>query len=94
MMITKALFDFGLWIISWLLSFTWTQMPQDDINSMLTDAFTGLAWCFQQANNFAHFLLGDWLMLILPIVISLLLYKYLIYPILTLVRSVFVNGNN
>lgn len=93
-MIAKALLDFILWVISVILSLTWTKLPQENINEMLTDAFYNVTTCFEQANNMAHFLLGDWLMLILPIALSLLTFKYIVYPILTFVRSVFVNGNN
>lgn len=93
-MIIKIILDFILWVVSVILSFTWTNLPQENINEMLTDAFYNITSCFTQANNMAHFLLGDWLMLILPIALSLLAFQYIVYPILTFVRSIFVNGNN
>lgn len=47
-----------------------------------------------QANNFLHFMLGDFVVLLAAFSIALLVFKYTIYPIITFIRSIFVNGNN
>lgn len=47
-----------------------------------------------QANNMIHFIVGDFVVVLLPLTIELLIFKYVGYPIITFIRSIFVNGNN
>lgn len=46
-----------------------------------------------QGLNFCHFILGDTMAYVLPIVAGLLAYKYIVYPIIDVVRRLipFVN---
>lgn len=46
-----------------------------------------------QANNFLHFMLGDFVVVLATFSITLLVFKYTIYPIISFIRSIFVNGN-
>lgn len=47
-----------------------------------------------QANNMIHFIVGDFIVVLVPLTITLVIFKYVVYPIVTLIRSVFINGNN
>lgn len=55
---------------------------------------TKLITICNQANNFIHFILGDFCVVLATFTILLLGYKYVGYPIITFIRSIFVNGNN
>lgn len=69
-------------------------MPQAEINAYILDIIQAMASIFTQANNFIHFICGDAVEIILPLLIPLLVFQYVVYPIVTFFRSIFVNGNN
>lgn len=93
-MIIKMLIQGLVTVASFMLSSFMGAMPQADINSYLIDIVTSMATIFTQANNFIHFIAGDAVNIILPLLVPLLTYQYIVYPIFTFIRSIFVNGNN
>lgn len=44
-----------------------------------------------QANNFIHFMIGDTAYIMLPLILALISYKYVVYPVITTILGVFVN---
>lgn len=67
--------------------------PQFDIASYMITYTTKIISICTQANNFLHFMLGDFVVVLVPIAIAILGFKYAIYPIITFIRSIFVNSN-
>ena len=47
-----------------------------------------------QANNFIHFIVGDFVVVLVPLTIALLGIKYTIYPVVQFMRSFVSNSNN
>lgn len=45
----------------------------------------------EQANNFIYFILGDTAFILVPSIILLLTYKYIVYPVLNLLIGVVTN---
>lgn len=93
-MITQTIIDLitniATTILSWLASVT----PEIDIMTYMLEFISKIMTITTQANNFIHFMLGDFVVVLLPGTIGLLIYKYAVYPIITFIRSFFVNGNN
>lgn len=81
-------------VASFLLSTFNGAMPQADINNYIVDIVNAMASIMSQANNFIHFICGDVIEIIMPLLIPLLFFQYIVYPIFTFIRSIFVNGNN
>lgn len=92
-MIIKIIIQGLITIASFLLSTFMGAMPQADINNYLIDIIKSMAQVFSQGNNFIHFIAGDAVNIILPLLIPLLIYQYIMYPTFTFIRSIFINGN-
>jgi len=69
-------------------------MPQINLATTMATYTTRIISICTQANNFLHFMLGDFVVVLATFSISLLIFKYTIYPIIVFIRSIFVNSNN
>ena len=47
----------------------------------------------KQALNFCYFICGDTLFTVLPIAVGLLIVKYTVLPLIIVLRSIFIKGN-
>lgn len=65
--------------------------PNLTIPSKFAESLTVIISTTSQANNFVHFMLGDTAYILLPLVLLLIAYKYLVYPIASTVIGIFVS---
>lgn len=61
----------------------------DDLLEIIREILT----VTQQALNFMYLLFGDTLFVVLPFVLLLLTEKYVVLPIVQILRSIFINSN-
>lgn len=61
----------------------------DDLLEIIREILT----VTQQALNFMYLLFGDTLFVVLPFVLLLLTEKYIVLPIVQILRSIFINSN-
>lgn len=80
-MILKFIIQAFLGIASFLLSSFMGALPTSDIHNTLLGAFEVFSDCLTMSGQFVYFMLGDYLYIILPLLVPLLFYKYVIYPI-------------
>lgn len=80
-MILKFIINCFLGIASFLLSGFLGSLPTSDIHSMLLDAFSVFTTILTMSGQFCYFMLGDYLYIILPVLMPLLVFKYLVYPV-------------
>lgn len=68
-------------------------MPVVELGEQIAQVMANILNISNQGLNFCHFILGDTMVFILPIVTSLLLYKYIVYPVIDVLRRLipFVN---
>lgn len=93
-MIITMIIDFLVEILKIIISWLAEVTPNIDIATYMLEYTAKIITITTQANNFIHFIVGDFIIVLVPAVIGLLGFKYVMYPIITLIRSVFVNGNN
>lgn len=61
----------------------------DDLLDIIKEILT----VTQQALNFMYLVFGDTLFVVLPFVVLLLTEKYVVLPIVQILRSIFINSN-
>lgn len=93
-MLIKIIIQFIGQVANIILNIIYSNVPNADITGKITELIQGLNLILSQANNFAHFVLGEHIEIILELLIPLISFKYVMYPIISFVRSIFVNGNN
>lgn len=93
-MILETIINIVVEILKAIINIIMAIFPQINLTTYMVEYTTKIISICTQANNFIHFLLGDFVVVLVPLTLSLLLYKYTVYPIIVLIRSVFVNGNN
>lgn len=68
-------------------------LPVVNLTQDVVQAMASILSISNQGLNFCHFILGDSMAYVLPIVFSLMLYKYVVYPVVDVLRRLipFVN---
>lgn len=68
-------------------------LPVVNLTQDVVQAMASILSISNQGLNFCHFILGDSMAYVLPIVFSLMLYKYVVYPVVDVLRKLipFVN---
>lgn len=92
-MILKFILYFFTGIIEVIMYVVGQYMPTINIATQLFQYITQILSITQQALNFMYLILGDTLFLVMPLIISLLTFKYIAYPILQVIRSLIINSN-
>lgn len=80
-MILKFIIQAFLGLASFLLSTFIGSLSSDRIFDNLMGAFEVFSDILTMSGQFVYFMLGDYLFIILPLLIPLLVYKYLVYPV-------------
>lgn len=93
-MILQIVIDIVMGIAETLINIIMAVFPEINLATHMIEYTTKIISVCGQANNFIHFMLGDIVVVLVPLTISLLAWKYLVYPIIVFIRSIFVNGNN
>ena len=65
--------------------------PDITVPGKFAESLTVIISTTSQANNFIHFVIGDTAYILLPLVLLLIAYKYLIYPIASTIIGIFVS---
>lgn len=79
--------------LSIIFNFIGQNSPEVNIGTNLSSRIAEILAISQQAINFMHFIIGDTLAIIIPLSLAILTYKYLILPVIDVLRRLipFVN---
>lgn len=79
--------------ISLIFNFIAEKSPTVEIGTNLSSRISAILSISTQAINFMHFIIGDTLAIIIPLCFAILTYKYLVLPIIDVLRRLipFVN---
>lgn len=79
--------------LSIIFNFIGQNSPVVNIGTNLSSRIAEILAISQQAINFMHFIIGDTLVVIIPLSLAILTYKYLILPVIDVLRRLipFVN---
>lgn len=75
-----------LMVLSPILGFITSAIPTLDLLETLLNTTEAIINISQQGMNFVHFIVGDSIVIILPATLTMLAYKYLIFPIIDFAR--------
>lgn len=92
-MIAEIILNLIMGAFTTVFNFIKTALPVVNVTEDVVQAMASILSISNQGLNFCHFILGDSMTYVLPIVFSLMLYKYVVYPIVDVVRRLipFVN---
>lgn len=89
-MITKFLLNLLLTILSAIMNLITALIPSLNIQESTTGIVSKFFEMTTQAKNFAYFMIGDTLYIILDAVLLLITFKYVVYPVYVLIRKLFI----
>ena len=92
-MIANQLIDLFFGLITTLWDFLASFLPEIQLTDKLIEYTLKILEICTQGANFVRFMIGDLALPIIEVTISLLLYKYTLFPIIQFIRSIFVNSN-
>ena len=90
-MLVNVILDFILFIVKILWQLVKSLVPQFTIPIQFGYVLTVILSTTQQANNFIYFLVGDTAFVLIPTLILLITFKYIAYPVISLLLGIFVN---
>lgn len=79
--------------ISTIMNIISSLFPSVEFTSEIVTGTQAILEISTQALNFVHFIVGDALVIIIPVAGALLAYKYLVYPIIDVIRRLIPFGN-
>lgn len=92
-MIANQLIDLFFGLITTLWDFLASFLPQIQLTDKLIEYTLRILEICTQGANFVKFMVGDLAIPIIEVIITLLIYKYTLFPIIQFIRSIFVNSN-
>lgn len=92
-MIIKIFLQTIMNFLSIVINFIANNTPMIDVGTNLTGRISEILAISTQALNFVHFIVGDTLVIIIPLSLTIITYKYLILPVIDVLRRLipFVN---
>lgn len=93
-MILKLILDILISIISFLFTTIANILPNIDFVRYYKVFFELIGEYLQIAVNFVYFIIGEAMFPMLSIAIFLLTYRYLIFPVIVIIRRFFIKGGD
>lgn len=93
-MILKAILNILIMIISTLFQMISSVLPDMDFVRYYKVFFDIISNVMQSSVNFLYFMIGEAMFPLLTIANFLLVYRYLIFPIVVIVRRIFIKGGD
>lgn len=93
-MILQVVIDIITGIIETIINIIMAMFPQINLATQITQMLAKILTITTQANNMIHFIIGDFVVVLVPLTLTLLAFKYIAYPILSFIRSIIASGNN
>ena len=93
-MILKIILDIILIIVEFIAKIQTAQFPQIGLQGYILEFFDLLADYYQVAINALYFIFGDALPIMLTFATALIGYKYIFFPIVVIIRRVFIHGGD
>lgn len=91
-MLTKYFLEFAIFLIGQVLSLVSSAIPGWSELSTLSSAINMLFGVSTQVSNFFYFVFGDFFYTAVGMVSILLPFKFIVCPLLSFIRKVFVWG--
>lgn len=93
-MILKFILDIIISIISFLFTTIANILPNIDFVRYYKIFFELIGEYMQIAVNFVYFIIGEAMFPLLTIAMFLLTYRYVIFPVVVVIRRVFIKGGD
>lgn len=93
-MIVKFILNIVIWIIGFIVQISMPYVNSIQMIQYITRFLNFMFEFFQQGLNFLYLIFGDMIYIIAPSIISLLTFKYLVFPIVVIIRRIFIKGGD